>query len=80
MGGPVGNPNLLARKVSAREGISTDRAAVYVDGLYSLQQERDIANIRRRLLRRWREGVDRNILREYRVLYYALGQILKEVR
>jgi hypothetical protein len=64
----------------ARElGIRPNTAERYLQGMYSLAREVDIANTRQRLVSRWRDGIDRAMLREYKVLYYQLGQLLGRV-
>lgn len=39
----------------------------------------DIEQVRAVLMTRWREGIDRDMLREYKVLYYTLGRVLRQV-
>ena len=44
-----------------------------------ISSEEDIEQVRAALMIRWGEGIDRGMLREYRVLYYALGRALRQV-
>ena len=47
--------------------------------LLPISSREDIEQVRVALMARWRVGIDRNMLREYRVLYYALGRVLRQV-
>lgn len=70
---------VVVREVVKAEGIKPASAVRYLRGMYSLANEVDIANTRQRLVSRWKEGIDRSMLREYKVLYYQLGQLLGRV-
>lgn len=70
---------LLVRGIATELGIRVGSAERYLQGMYLLANETDVANTRQRLLSRWRHGIDRNMLREYKVLYYQLGQLLGRV-
>lgn len=60
-------------------GIGPVRAEAYALGMYTLSSERDMEETRRRILARWARGIDRGMLREYKVLYSALWQLLSRV-
>ncbi len=61
------------------EGLSPKAAKAYVHGMYTLDREVDMESTRKRILSRWARGIDRGMLREYKVLYYVLGQLLNRV-
>ncbi len=61
------------------KGVGQVRAEAYLLGMYTLNTERDMEETRRRILARWAKGIDRGMLREYRVLYLALWQLLSRV-
>ena len=69
----------VVRDIATELGMRPGSAERYLQGIYSLTTEADIANTRQRLVRRWRVGIDRPMLREYKVLYYQLGQLLGKV-
>ena len=59
--------------------LSAPDLARYIQGMYGLDKAGDIEDTRTRLLQRWKKGINREILREYKVLYYALGLLLSRV-
>lgn len=69
----------VVRDIATELGIRPGSAERYLRGMYSLATEVDIANTRRRLVSRWGQGIDRAMLREYKVLYYQLSQLLGKV-
>jgi hypothetical protein len=71
-------PNIVC-DITTELGIRPGSVERYLQGMYSLAKEVDIANTRHRLVSRWRRGIDRPMLREYKVLYYQLGQLLGKV-
>lgn len=69
----------VVRTASMELSMRLGSAEGYLCGMYYLDSEVDIANTRQRLVSRWRRGIDRAMLREYKVLYYQLGQLLGRV-
>lgn len=65
--------------IREREGLRPKGVGGYIYGMYTLDTERDMINTRNRLLNRWSRGIDRPMLREYKILYWALGQLLRRV-
>lgn len=70
---------LLVHDIATELGIRAGSAKRYLQGMYSLANEVDVANTRQRLVTRWRQGIGRPMLREYKVLYYQLGQLLGRI-
>lgn len=71
--------NELIEMVKAGEGLTPKGITAYVYGMYTLDKEVDMEGTRKRILSRWARGIDRGMLREYKVLYYVLGQLLEKV-
>lgn len=69
----------IMEMIRKEEGLGPKGVEAYIYGMYSLGTERDMINTRKRLLDRWGRGIDRSMLREYKVLYWALGQLLRRV-
>jgi hypothetical protein len=69
----------LMELVREGEGLSTKAARPYLHGMYTLDREVDMECTRKRILSRWARGIDRGMLREYKVLYSMLGHLLERV-
>jgi hypothetical protein len=71
--------NELMEIVREVEGLTPKAVTAYVHGMYTLDREVDMEATRKRILSRWARGIDRGMLREYKVLHYVLGQLLERV-
>ena len=69
----------LVELVQRQEGLSLLRAGQYSVGMYTLEKEEHVRSTRERLVSRWGRGIDRGMLREYKVMYYVLGKLLSRV-